>query len=120
MKLRVHVGLERLVLEVGLVSEVGEVEPGEIAAELVGGSVVGQGGLFGGVEGAEPKPGTVLRETDLGDPFAPMTLPHSSIELGGFRRRADLLHRDGFGTEIAMLLGLELDLSLDLVDLSWG
>lgn len=67
-----------------MVAEVGEVEPGEVAAELVGGPVVGQGGLFGGVEGAEPEPSTVLGETDLRHPFAPMSLPYSSVELGGF------------------------------------
>jgi hypothetical protein len=36
LELRIHGGVERLVLGVPMVAEVGEVEPGEVTAELVG------------------------------------------------------------------------------------
>ena len=109
-------------------SEVGEVEPCEVASELVGGLVVRQGGFLGGVKGSQPEPCTVLGESDLGNPLTPVPLPHTSVKLRGLRRGAHVLHRDGLEAEeaegVVLLvlpwLGLELDLGLDLVDLGCG
>ncbi|PRQ21996.1 hypothetical protein RchiOBHm_Chr6g0245411 [Rosa chinensis] len=60
--------------QLGGVLEVGEVEARVLATELVGGG-------FGDVVGAEQDSHSVLGESDLGDPFAPMPLPHSSVQL---------------------------------------
>lgn len=84
LELGVDGGLERLVVgEFGgeMVADTGEIEPGEVSSELVGGLVVGQGCFLGRIEGAEPEAGSVLGESDLGDPFAPVALAHSSVEL---------------------------------------
>lgn len=56
-----------------------EIEAGRGAIEPVSGLVIGSSRLLGGVEGAEPKAGTAVGFTDLGDPFAPRPLPHTSI-----------------------------------------
>jgi hypothetical protein len=74
---------------------VGEVEARRVAAEAVGGLVVGQRRLLGGVEGAEPEPGAVAREPDLRHPLAPVPLPHAAVQLlrprrGGGRGRGRL------------------------------
>ena len=49
---------------------VGEVEARHVAAEAVGGLVVGERRLLGGVEG-EPEAGAIPREADLDDPLCP-------------------------------------------------
>lgn len=115
------------------VAEMREVEPSEVAAELEGGLVISHGGFFSGVEGAEPEPGAVLGEPDLGYPFAPVALAHATVEFGWFgwnHRRARVLHwlsswaEEVHGVEamiqlilLLLLLLLVLDLSLDLMDL---
>lgn len=44
-----------------------------------GGAVVSSGGVFSGGEGSEPLTGTLTWLTDLGDPFAPATLSHTTV-----------------------------------------
>lgn len=87
----------------GGVAEIGEVKAGEVTAELEGGFVVGQSGFMGGVKGAEPEPCAVLREADLGHPFAPVTLPHATVELARLGRRwsSGVLHWKWLHTEKA-------------------
>ncbi|KAJ1268375.1 hypothetical protein BS78_07G129900, partial [Paspalum vaginatum] len=66
---------------------VGEVEARGVAAQAVGGLVVGERGLLGGVEGAEPQPGAVAGQPDLRHPLAPVPLPHAAVQLLRPRRR---------------------------------
>lgn len=63
-------------------SEVGEIEVGVGAVETPGGFVVGQGGLFGCGEGAEPEAGPLLGLADLGDPLAPGSLADAPVLAG--------------------------------------
>lgn len=56
-----------------------EVELGFVAAESEGGLIVGSGSVLGCVEGAQPNTGSLVRVPDLGCPFAPWPLPHTSI-----------------------------------------
>lgn len=49
------------------------------AIEDDGSSVVGTGSVLGGGEGAQPLPGSLPGFPDLGYPFPPATLPHSSV-----------------------------------------
>lgn len=139
--------MQRLVLaevtadEGPVVAEMGEVQPCKIAPQLERRLVVGESRLLSGVEGAKPESGPVLGQTDLSDPFAPVALPHSSVELHGLRRRGGLLHRNGLwgqevmhlrglgpmscrpvlmerpGDHMMLILVLEADLGLDIMDL---
>ena len=91
--------------------EMREIEPGKISPELIGCLIVSQSRLFGGIEGAEPEAGSVLWESDLSNPFAPMPLSHSSVEFCGLRRSAYMFHWNGFGAqevEGALVLALPL------------
>lgn len=72
--------------------ELGEVEPGVLAAQLEGLAVVGHGGVLRRVEGTEPEARPVPRQPDLRHPLPPVSLPHAAVEL---RRR----HRDHRGAE---------------------
>ncbi|PON37874.1 hypothetical protein PanWU01x14_316950 [Parasponia andersonii] len=65
------------VVLVGTLGREGEVGLGLGAAEVSGGSVVGAGGFFGGVEGPEPDPALLAWVPDLGGVPAPRPLPHS-------------------------------------------
>lgn len=56
-----------------------EIEFGAVASEPQGGFVVGSGGGFGGVEGAEPDSCGFVRVSNLCSPFAPWPLPHSPV-----------------------------------------
>jgi len=101
---------------------VGEVEARRVAAEAVGGLVVGERRLLGGVEGAEPEAGAVAREADLRHPLAPVPLPHAAVQLlrprRGRGRRRDLhglgpRAQDG-GLRLALL---QVEAGLDVLHL---
>lgn len=79
--------------------EIREIEPGKISPELIGCLIVSQSRFFGGIESAEPEAGSVLGESDLSNPFAPMSLSHSSVEFCGLWRSAYMFHRNGFGAQ---------------------
>lgn len=61
-----------------------EIESGKLSPELIGGLVVSQSRLFGCIEGAEPETGSVLGESDLRDPLAPVSLSNTSVEFSWF------------------------------------
>uniref|UniRef100_A0A6N2LUG4 Uncharacterized protein n=1 Tax=Salix viminalis TaxID=40686 RepID=A0A6N2LUG4_SALVM len=56
-----------------------EVKPCKVASEFISCVVISQSRLFSCVEGAEPETGSVLGQTDLSDPLAPVPLPYSSV-----------------------------------------
>jgi len=56
----------------------GEVDLGLAAAEAACLDVVGPGGVLGGVEGAEPDAGALVRVADLRRPLAPGALPDAA------------------------------------------
>lgn len=70
-------GTRRLI--VAMLDFFGEVEFGFCAFELEGCFVVSKGRILCGVEGAEPDSGCFLGVADFGRPFAPWSLPHSSV-----------------------------------------
>uniref|UniRef100_A0A8R7K4N2 Uncharacterized protein n=1 Tax=Triticum urartu TaxID=4572 RepID=A0A8R7K4N2_TRIUA len=78
---------------VGAVHDAGEVEARVLAAEPVGGAVVGVRGGLGRVVGAEPDAHPVLRQPDLRHPLAPLPLPHTAVHLPPRRRRRRVLRR---------------------------
>lgn len=77
-----------------VVLEVGEVEIGGVAPELVGGHVVRHGGVLGGIERPQPHPRPVSRHPYLSHPLPPVPLPHPSEQLRRppLPRRAELDH----------------------------
>lgn len=85
-------GLETTEFLTQMVLEVWEIQPCEFASELISGLVVSHGGFLGCVEGSEPEPCSVFRESNFSNPLAPMPLPYSSVEFGGLRGR---LHQGG-------------------------
>jgi len=105
---------------------VGEVEARRVAAEAVGGLVVGERRFLGGVEGAEPEAGAVPREADLGDPLAPVPLPHAAVQLlrtrRGRGRRRGRLHGLGPRAQHGGLLrlALQVEAGLDVLHLGWA
>lgn len=82
--------------------EMREIEPGKLSPEFIGGLIVCQSSLLGCIESAEPEAGSVLGESDLGDPFAPMSLSYSSVEFCGLLRGANTFHRYSFRAEEVM------------------
>lgn len=59
----------------------GEVELGLGPFEAKGGIVVGDGGIFGCVKGAEPHSSSLVGVSDFRRPFAPWPLSYPSIVL---------------------------------------
>lgn len=57
----------------------GEVELSLGPFEAKGGIVIGDGGVLGGVKGAEPHSSSLVRVSDFRRPFAPWPLPYPSI-----------------------------------------
>lgn len=72
---------------IGAVHDAGEVEARVLAAEPVGGAVVGVRRGLGRVVGAEPDAHPVLRQPDLRHPLPPLPLPHAPVKLRPPRRR---------------------------------
>lgn len=62
------------------------------AIEAGGGGVIGLGRLERGVEGAEPNPSSSVGLPDLGDPFAPGSLPHTAVGAEGVFRSTFAAH----------------------------
>jgi hypothetical protein len=60
-------------------AEVRQVEEGVGAVEPARGLVVGERGLLGGGEGAEPEAGALVGLSDLGHPLAPRPLAHAAV-----------------------------------------
>lgn len=69
-----------------------QVQLGGGTVELHSGSVVGGGGLEGGVESAEPQPGAAVGLADFGHPLPPSPLPHSSEAAARILRPAFPFH----------------------------
>jgi hypothetical protein len=93
---------------------VGEVEPRRVPSEAVRRLVVGQRGLLGGVEGAQPQPGAVAGEPDLGDPLAPVALPHAAVQLlRALRRRHGDRGLHGLRPRPEARVPLQVELGLD-------
>nr|GMC94709.1 hypothetical protein TorRG33x02_018220 [Ipomoea batatas] len=99
-------------------SEIGEIQGGVFSPEFIRRLVVSHGSFFGGVEGSQPEPGSVLGKSDFCNPFSPMSLPHSPVKLRQLQWRPRLLHRHWFSTQIAQTgWGCLVVLKLDLKDL---
>lgn len=79
--------------------EMRKVEPGKFSSKLISGLIVSQSRFFGRIERAEPEAGSVLGESDLSHPFAPMSLSDSSVEFCGLGRSPNMFHRNCFGAE---------------------
>jgi hypothetical protein len=60
-------------------AEVRQVEEDVGPVEPARGLVVGERGLLGGGEGAEPEAGALVGLSDLGHPLAPRPLPHAAV-----------------------------------------
>ena len=58
-----------------------EVELGLVAADALGGVVVGSGGFLGGGEGAEPDADALMWVPYFRGPLAPRPLPDSSVHV---------------------------------------
>lgn len=86
----------------------GDVEAGGGAIHDPGGLIVCEGGFCGGGECAQPKAIPAVGFSNLGDPFAPRPLPHTSEDAAGVIRASFALHT-------ALLRALRRDLPDELL-----
>lgn len=105
-----------------LLLRVREVEARSVAAQLVGGDVVRDGGVLSVVEGAEPHPGPPPRQPDLRHPLPPLPLPRASEKLllpGGvpLRPLTPAIHREA---KVDAVLGRSKALRFTVVEIDHG
>lgn len=98
--------MERLIVtefarDVGaFVAEMREIEPSKLSPQLISRFIISQRSFLCCVKGTKPEASSVLRESNLRNPFPPMPLSNSPIELIWFWRSTNVLHGDGFWAEV--------------------